>query len=147
MEEPWERLDQWPLGEESFHLVIHQEHPLAAREKLEIADIKGQRFLRRTGCEVNDEIRQLFADHHAEPLDAHEVESDHDLQTLLEANFGIAFAPASGLSSEKLVRRTIDDFDVVRRITLYGIAGRRRSPAATTLLNLLRSNDWSETIR
>ena len=147
MDEPWERLDQWPLGEERFELVVHEEHALARKEKVEIADIKGERFLRRTGCEVNDEIGALLAEHHAEPLDAHEVESDRDLQALLEANLGIAFAPASGLSSEKLVRRQIGDFDVVRRITLYGIAGRRRSPAASSMLNLLRAQDWSETIR
>jgi DNA-binding transcriptional LysR family regulator len=147
MEEPWERLDQWPLGEERFGLVLHREHSLAAKEKIVIGDLEGERFLRRTGCEVNDEISGLLADHHAETPDAHEVESHHDLQALLEANFGIAFAPTSGFTSERLVRRQVDSIDVVRQITLYGIAGRRRSPAASTLLNLLRAHDWSETIR
>jgi len=32
---------------------------------------------------------------------------------------------------------------VKRTIAVYGIAGRRRSPVATTLLNMLRAADWS----
>ncbi len=40
----------------------------------------------------------------------------------------------------------IEGVDVKRNITLYGIAGRRRSPAGATLLNLLRATDWSRTI-
>jgi hypothetical protein len=66
---------------------------------------------------------------------------------LLESNFGVAISPASGPFSEKLVRKPVRGLDVVRKITLYGVAGRRRSPAASALLNLLRSVDWSQTIR
>jgi hypothetical protein len=37
----------------------------------------------------------------------------------------------------------LEGFDLTRTVAIYGVAGRKRSPVATTLLNLLRAADWS----
>jgi DNA-binding transcriptional LysR family regulator len=145
--ENWDRLDQWPLADERFDLVVNREHGLAAKDEIHVAELKGERFLRRAGCEMSAEVDRSLAEQDVEPGGSHEVETDQDLLALLESNFGIAISPASGPFSEKLVRKSVKGLDVVRKITLYGIAGRRRSPAAASLLNLLRSADWSQTIR
>lgn len=89
-------------------------------------------------------VIETLASHDVHAADAHEVESDQDLIALLESNFGIAMSPANSPASEKLVRRPVEGVDIKRNVTLYGIAGRRRSPAATTLLNLIRATDWSQ---
>jgi DNA-binding transcriptional LysR family regulator len=145
--ESWERLDRWPLADERFDLVVNREHGLSARDEIAVAELRGERFLRRAGCEMSEEVDRGLAEQDVEAGGSHEVETDQDLLALLESNFGIAVSPASGPFSEKLVRKPIKGLDVVRKITLYGIAGRRRSPAATALLNLLRSVDWSQAIR
>lgn len=145
--ESWDRLDQWPLADERFDLVVNREHGLAAKDEIQVAELKGERFLRRAGCEMSEEVDRGLAEQNVEPGGSHEVETDQDLLALLESNFGIAISPASGPFSEKLARRPVKGLDVVRKITLYGIAGRRRSPAAASLLNLLRSTDWSQSIR
>jgi len=145
--EGWDRLDHWPLADERFDLVVNRAHGLAAKDEVEVSELKGERFLRRAGCDMSDEVDRGLAEQDVGPGGSHEVETDQDLLALLESNFGIAISPSSGPFSEKLMRKPVRGLDVVRKITLYGIAGRRRSPAAATLLNLLRSVDWSETIR
>jgi DNA-binding transcriptional LysR family regulator len=142
----WERLDQWPLREERFDLIVSREHPLAKKDIVPVAELQGERFLRRAGCEMSSIISRALAIHGIDTDDAHEVESEQDFYALLESNFGLALGPASGSLPDKLARRMIEGVDVKRNITLYGIAGRRRSPAAATLLNLLRATDWSRTI-
>ncbi len=142
----WERLDQWPIREERFDLIVNREHALAKRDSVPVGELKGERFLRRAGCEMSAVVERSLAAHDVHAEDAHEVESEQDFFALLEANFGLAVGPATSALSDKLVRRMIEGIDVRRNITLYGIAGRRRSPAAATLLNLLRATDWSRTI-
>jgi DNA-binding transcriptional LysR family regulator len=145
--ESWDRLDQWPLADERFDLVVNREHALSTKDEVEVVELRGERFLRRAGCEMSEEVDRGLVEQDVEPGGSHEVETDQDLLALLESNFGIAISPTSGPFSEKLVRKAVKGLEVVRKITLYGIAGRRRSPAAATLLNLLRSTDWSQTIR
>ena len=45
--------------------------------------------------------------------------------------------------AEGLRRVPLSGFDLRRTIAVYGIAGRRRSAVASTLLNMLRAADWS----
>ena len=142
----WERLDQWPIREERFDLIVSREHALSKRDVVPVAELQGERFLRRAGCEMSAIVARALAAHGVDAEDAHEVESEQDFYALLEANFGLAIGPATASLPDKLVRRMIEGIDVKRNITLYGIAGRRRSPAASTLLNLLRATDWSRTI-
>ena len=52
-----------------------------------------------------------------------------------------------GTKFEKLVRRSVDGISVVRKVTVYGIAGRRRSPPATALLNLLLRHGVARLLR
>jgi len=144
--EAWDRLDSWPVYEERFDLLVSRQHRLAERDPVPVGELKEERFLRRAGCEMTEIVVESLAAHDIHSEDAHEVESDQDLIALLESNFGVAMSPANGPSTEKLVRRSVDGVTVVRNVTIYGIAGRRRSPAASTLLNLLRATDWSQSM-
>ena len=144
--ETWDRLDSWPVYEESFDLLLSREHRLSEREPVPVAELKGERFLRRSGCEMTSIVVETLASHDVHAGDAHEVESDQDLIALLESNFGVAISPVNGPSSDKLVRRPVEGITITRSVTLYGISGRRRSPAAAALLNLIRATDWSHAV-
>jgi DNA-binding transcriptional LysR family regulator len=142
----WERLDAWPVVEERFELVLHPEHPLAGRDEIELGDLAGHQFATRVGCELAEHLSECLGACGIQSGNAHEVDSDHDLIALLEANIGMAVVPASAPRSERLRRLPIKDLELRRTITVYGIAGRRRSAAATSLLNLLRAADWSQAV-
>jgi DNA-binding transcriptional LysR family regulator len=141
--ETWDRLDSWPVFKERFDLLVSLDHRLAQSDPVPVGELKQERFLRRAGCEMSEIVVESLAAHDVHAEDAHEVESDQDLIALLESNFGVTMSPAHGPSSEKLVRHLVEGVMVVRNVTVYAIAGRRRSPPASTLLNLLRAADWS----
>src|SRR5437879_4399645 len=44
--EPWERLDRWPLFNESFHLVVDGRHNLASRSAVDIGGLRQDPILR-----------------------------------------------------------------------------------------------------
>jgi DNA-binding transcriptional LysR family regulator len=145
MAERWDRLDAWPLFTEGFQLAIARTHALAARND-NLVDgemIRNERFLVQVGSELAE---QQLARLHAVGVpvaNAHEVETDRDMTALVEANLGIAVVPASAPRSANLRRLSLPSFDLERTLYAYAVAGRRRAPEVTTLLNLLRGTDWA----
>jgi hypothetical protein len=61
----------------------------------------------------------------------------------LEANVGVAIMPQSARGNSTLRGVMIDGLALKRRVTLYAVAGRQRTPAAAGLMKLLRAADWS----
>ena len=144
-DEAWERLDSWALFTEGFELAIAGAHALAARndETVDGEMIRHERFLVQVGSELAD---QQMARLHAAGVpaaNAHEVETDRDATALVEANLGIAVVPESAPRSSAQRRMNLPSFDLERTVCAYAVAGRRRTPEATTLLNMLRAADWA----
>jgi len=145
--ELWDRLDAWPIFEEPLELIVRRDHRLANAGEVELGQLAGERFLLRPRCELADLILRGLRANGIDAVNAHEVETDHDMIALLEANYGVAVAPASALtSSDALIHLPIAGVDLRRPVIVYGVAGRRRSTAATTLLNLLRAGDRQRSV-
>jgi DNA-binding transcriptional LysR family regulator len=140
----WDRLDRWPLFEEPFDLVLSRTHRLAQQETIGIDDLKAERFLLRGHCENSDELIGLLQRHGLNADRRHEVSSDQDLIALLEVNIGIGFLPRSVTAPAALVRTSARGFDLKRKVFLYGVAGRQRTPVAATFMKMLRSASWPE---
>ncbi len=141
--EVWERLDTWPLFTEPFELIVHSRHRLAGRNLVEFDQLADERLLVQAECEMAEELALGMSRQGITTAGAHQVTTDHDLITLVEAGLGIAIVPASAMRSERLCSVPLKGLDVSRTVAIYGVAGRKRSPAATMLLNLLRAADWS----
>jgi DNA-binding transcriptional LysR family regulator len=141
--ETWERLDTWPLFVEPFELIVNRDHGFAGRNAIGFDQLVGERFLVLAGCEVADEFSRRLSVQGITTAGTHQVATDCDLLALLEAILGIAIIPASAIWSERLRRVPLKGLDLSRPVTLYGVAGRQRSPIARTALNLLRAADWS----
>ena len=141
----WDRLDAWPLFQEGIELVVNSDHPLARRNEAEVAlsQLAAEPVLSRIDWETSEELSRNFAAKGVAPRNAHEVETDQDLLALLEANAGVGFVSATAPHSPNVRRLKLRDLDISRIVAAYAVAGRHRSPVATTLLNLLRSTDWS----
>src|SRR5262245_34852022 len=141
--EAWERLDRWPLFTEEYGLILNAQHRLAAHAVVEVADLREERWLRRSYCEHADKAASLIRSHNLDVDRGHELASEHDLITLLESGLGVAFAPRSVARSEALKQAAVKGVELRRTVHLYGVAGRQRTAPASALLKMLRAADWS----
>jgi len=143
IEDDWDRLDRWPLFTERFQLLINAKHRLASQAAVEVADLREERFLRSAHCERGEKLASLLRSHELDLSNGHELTSEGDLIALLEADFGVAFAPHSIACPATLKRATVNGVELDRSVYLYGVAGRERTPVASAVLKMLRAADWS----
>jgi Transcriptional regulator len=144
--ESWDRLESWPMFSESFDLVVSASHELAMRNELEldVELIRDVRFLVHADADQAELHRARLDAVSINLDDAHEVDSDRDLEALIVASFGIAILPASALHSSRVKRVRCSALDLRRTVAVYSVAGRPRSRETSALLNLVRSADWSK---
>jgi DNA-binding transcriptional LysR family regulator len=140
----WERLDRWPLFEEDFLFVANATNHLAKRKTVRLADLKGERLLLRSYCEDAEQFAAACRDRAIDIDHGHELSSERDLTTLLEADMGIAIVPRSAAKSQTLTHASVDDLDLRRTVYLYGVAGRERTAVATTIFKMLRGANWAD---
>jgi len=140
----WERLDYWPLFSEAMSVTVHRDHRLARQNDIEMKNLAGERLLHLVACEMAQAQQDYLTANGITGISTHEVETDHDLVALLEANAGVSVLPASAPASPLLCRVTVRGWRLERAVGVYGVCGRQRSAVATALLNLLRAADWSE---
>ena len=144
IDEAWDRLDSWPLFTEGFQFVVSQQHPMATRDKVAMADLKSEQFLTRGYCEYSDRLSDSLRAHQIDVDHSHEMSSERDLLMLVEANIGVALVPRSVSAPDTLKRVDIEGLDVRRTVQLYGVAGRERTAVATAVMKMLRAADWSQ---
>jgi DNA-binding transcriptional LysR family regulator len=138
----WDRLDTWKLFDESFDVVFSRAHRLASQEHISLDDLKPERFLLRSHCEMGAELAELLRTRGLNADHRHEVASDQDLIALLEANIGIGFLPRTVNAPQSLVRTSVKGLELGRTVCLYGVAGRQRTPIASTFMKMLRATNW-----
>jgi DNA-binding transcriptional LysR family regulator len=141
----WDRLDGWLLFEERFELVTHREHPFANAEVIDVAELAEQLLLVAEDSESKEALADALNEHNI-PSRGHQIDWSPDLIAFLEANLGIAFLPQSASHHPDLRRIRVRDLELRRKISLYGVAGRQRSPAGDALMKLLRARDWASAV-
>jgi DNA-binding transcriptional LysR family regulator len=143
--ESWDRLEAWPMFTESFDLIVTPSHALANRNapELDVELFHAERFLLHCGADLSEEDTDRLAAAGINLHEAHEVDSCSDFAELVTAGFGVGVAPSSTLRAAPLRRLRHEALDLHRSVAVYTVAGRMRSRETATLLNLLRSADWS----
>jgi DNA-binding transcriptional LysR family regulator len=139
----WDRLDTWPLFSEGFVLAVGSSHRLAGRNSLQLSDVRGEALLMRTYSEYFESLSSVLRSHGFRIDQAHEMPSEHDLEVFLEQGLGVAFVPQSVLFSDCVKRVPVTGLDLRRTVSLYGVAGRQRTPVANMIMKMLRAADWS----
>ena len=141
--EAWSRLDAFPLFEEPFDLVVSEAHRLAGRNTIEFKELASEALLFNTECEMAGQLSARLAANGILDTSAHQAATQEDLLTLVKADVGgVAVIPA-GVEMRGLRRISLRELNLTRMVSAYVVAGRRRSIARATLLNMLRSADWS----
>src|SRR5215831_1662226 len=143
IDEPWERLDKWPLFTERFQLLVNRKHPLAKRSQISIDELKEEKFLQRCYSEDAARTSALLSSHNIDAKHSHDVTTDEDLRVLIEADLGIAFTPRSMQAPDALVKISVNEIELSRTVYVYGVAGRERTAVAAAMLKMLRAADWS----
>jgi DNA-binding transcriptional LysR family regulator len=139
----WERLDSWPLFTEGFVLAVNEKHRLANSAAANVLELKSERLIYRSHCESAGALEALLAERGLAGLPRHETTSEADVAALLMANVGVAIVPVSAALPANLRHIRIEGLDHKREVSVYGVAGRARSPVAGMLLKLLRATNWS----
>jgi len=143
----WDRLDSWKLFDESFDIVLSRGHRLASHEQIALDDLRPEKFLLRSHCEKCADLAEMLRTRGLNADHRHEVSSDQDLIALLEANIGVGCLPRTVNAPQTLVRVSVKDFALDRTVCLYGVAGRQRTPVASTFMKMLRAANWPEKTR
>ena len=143
MAESWDRLDAWPLFTEGFALIVNVEHRLASRTSVEVDDLRQERLLTRSYCELQEQLAARLRSQNLTESHSHEVMSERDLMSLLDGNFGVAIAPRSASIATSLRRVPVTTLDLTRTVYLYSVVGRPRSGPAATLMKQLQAADWA----
>lgn len=143
--ETWDRLEAWPMFSESFDLIVGADHPLAMRNalQLDVELIRKERFLLLSGGDLTDYERERLGIVGVRLDDAHEAETNHDIEALINAGLGIAVAPTHSLRTSSLKHIPLPELSVQRTVAVYAVAGRPRSRETTALISLLRAKDWT----
>jgi DNA-binding transcriptional LysR family regulator len=141
--EEWDRLDRWPLFTEEFGLILSAKHRLASHPAVDVDELRQERWLRRAYCECFEQATSLIRGHNLDVDCGHELSSEQDLITLLESQFGVAFAPRSMARPETLRQTPVNGVELRRTVYLYSVAGRERTAVASAVLKMLRAADWS----
>lgn len=143
--ENWDRLEVWPMFNESFDLIVAHDHALTMRNTLDldVELIREERFLLHSGAEFTDYECERLGAVGVNLHNAHHVDTDHDLAVLVTAGFGVGIAPSRSAHDPRVRHIMYPALDLNRTIAVYTVAGRQRSREAATLLNLLRGKDWS----
>lgn len=144
-ENNWDRLDSWPVFEEAIELAVSTRHPLGQSpdSRVTASQLAGEVLLGQVACETAAHVSKALRAKGLSPEASHEVENENDMLALVEVNAGVGFLPHTGAQSPGVRRLPVQDVELRRAVTVYAVAGRRRSPAATAMLNLLRGSDWS----
>ena len=123
-------------------MVLSRAHRLGSQETVAVDDLRPERFLLRSHCEKCDELAAILRAKGLNVDHRHEVSSDRDLLALLEANIGIGFLPRTVDTPPSLMRTSVAGLELERSVCLYGVAGRQRTPVASTFMKMLRAADW-----
>ena len=123
--------------------MVGGSHHLAGCSSVRLSDLRGESLLMRTYCEHFESLASVLRSQNFAVDRAHEVPSEHDLEAFLQQGLGVAFVPQSVLFSDCVKRVLVTDLDLQRTVSLYGVAGRQRTPVANIIMKTLRAADWS----
>ena len=142
LDETWSRLNAFPLFDEPFNLVVSRAHRLAGSNAVEFKDLASETLLTNPDCEMAEELRAWLEAYGILETATYRVAAQEDLLALLRADLGVAIIPVGAVETSALCRIPLKQLNLVRKVSVYTVAGRHRAIACATLINLLRAADW-----
>jgi molybdate transport repressor ModE-like protein len=130
-----------PLLVDPLHIMLAADHPLAARDRLELAELAGQRWIQGVhhGSTMNV-LPQACRAAGFEPDILFRTPDQVTVRGLVAAGIGVALAPWLTLATlpADVVARPLDEPSLTRTVLAALPAGRHRLPAAEAMVDTLR---------
>jgi DNA-binding transcriptional LysR family regulator len=139
----WYRLNVFPLFTDHYALAMNREHPLARRSIIEPAELNGLRLALPSDSDVAGAFLGFLGEHHVKPGSICKVPSESELVPLLEANLAMGVLSAHSCQSSSIKRVRVKGFAASRIVSLYSVAGREMSRAASLFWTRMTKTDWS----
>lgn len=143
MDDKWARIERWQLACEHYTLVVNSAHPLSRLGEVAISALAGERLLATPG---NNLVEAIVCELGSDVTAYREVATVPDIVSLVAAHFGVGVLPLSTVLPANLARIKVMSADLSRDISLYAVAGRKRSKAAQLLVKTLRRERGSAAV-
>ncbi|MEM8792162.1 MAG: LysR family transcriptional regulator [Pseudomonadota bacterium] len=133
-----------PLFTESYVMTFPEGHRFEAMDCVRLADLDGERYLRRLNCEYLD---VLELEGHLDPSDFEvRFESEHEswVQAMVTAGLGCAVMPETLADYPGLRSRPLVDPSISRTISVVTRRGRKHTPVVDFFVRLCGKIVWHQ---
>jgi len=137
-----ERLRIQQLYDENFTVAFGLRHPFENMNAVTMADMDKQIYLRRLNCEYREFFADLLKKRGLALRVSYQTEREDWIQSLVAGGVGVCFLPEFSACVGGLRTRPLIEPRVARSVSLVSVAGRRRTPQASSFFNLAVSYDW-----
>ena len=138
-----ERFDGLALYSERYMVAFPPGHRFERMNRISLADVDQETYLRRLSCEYAEHIRDLLDERGVTLKYGYRSEREEWIQSMILAGLGIAFMPEYLPMYAGLPTRVVADPIIVREVSLVTVAGRRFSPVVGTFVRLCKAYDWN----
>jgi len=142
---PDSQLESFPVLRDPLVLIVYPEHPLAARDAVNVEELGSEPFLAhnvKTGSRYK--VTETFAAHHTPLNITLELATVETIKRFVQLRIGVAFVPRMCVEEElergTLISVPVVDLSYVRTLWVTRRKGVELSPAATTFLEILREH-------
>ncbi len=139
------RLHYIDLFHERLLIVLHPDHPLAAREALDLHELCSERYLNRINCEYNSCL--AWEQRGAIWTKAFRSERDDWILEMVANGMGFGFLPEFCINHSGVVARPIADADLTRVVQIVTVRGRPYSAALGALVRQAKQTNWNVDLR
>ncbi len=136
------RFDVVPLYRERFIVSFPPGHRFAKLDAVRPKDMDGVSYVRRLTCEYRGFIADLLTQHGAKIDVTYQSEREDWVQIMVLAGLGVSSLPEFSPALPGLLTRPYAEPEIVRKVSLVTIAGRRFSPALASFVKAVKAFDW-----
>ncbi|MFT5868449.1 MAG: LysR family hydrogen peroxide-inducible transcriptional activator [Paracoccaceae bacterium] len=140
-----DELEALPLFEENYVITFPKDHRFRNFDSVAVADLEGERYLRRINCEYLDGFHKSSETFDVTMDVRFESENENWIQAMVLADLGCAIMPQSLVRHPELHQRPLVSPSASRTISVVTRRGRRHSPQVDYFINLCKSFDWDRT--
>ncbi len=137
-----ERINILPLYEERFVVAFPLGHRFDDLSEVPMAEVAGESYLLRVNCEMIEQFEQILTERDIPLGDVYKSEREDWIQSMVMAGMGICFLPEFSPLIPGLRVRPLTAPEVLRKICLVTVAGRRYSPAVAVFIEAIKGFAW-----